>query len=499
MTISGLLTGARLLDADGEQDLLVADGRIAAIAPAGRLPAAGVERIALGGRFVVPGLWDSHVHFTQWVVRRQRFDLSGCTSAADAIATVAAVLERPEVRSGSTVLVGYGFRDGLWPDTPSVTALDAVTGGRPTVLVSGDLHCGWLNSAAARHLGVVTSPTGILAEREWLTALHVLDSAAQPDLAAFRAAADAAAARGVVGIVDFENARNVADWPNRVAAGVTGLRVQCSIWPDLLDEAIAAGLRTGQPLDPSGLTTVGRLKIVADGSLNTRTALCFAAYGDPTQPGKDGADATDPGAGVQSYPPEEIEQLVGRAYRNGILPAVHAIGDRCNHEVLAVFERLGIAGTIEHAQLVDAADLADFGRLGITASVQPEHAMDDRDIADRYWGDRIAGAFAYRSLHDAGAALRLGSDAPVAPLDPWIALSAAVFRSRDGREPWHPEQRLPWDVALAASTRNTVAVGQRADLAVLDADPRTCDEAELRAMSVAATFNGGRATWNALT
>jgi predicted amidohydrolase YtcJ len=177
---------------------------------------------------------------------------------------------------------------------------------------------------------------------------------------------------------------------------------------------------------------------------------------------------------------------------------VHAIGDRCNHEVLEVFGRLGIAGTIEHAQLVDVRDMANFGRLGITASVQPEHAMDDRDIADRYWADRVGGAFAFRSLLDSGAMLQLGSDAPVAPLDPWIALSAGVFRSRDGREPWHPEQRIPLDAALAASTRTTVSVGQPADLAVLDADPRSCDAAGLRAMPVAATFVAGRMTWNAL-
>jgi predicted amidohydrolase YtcJ len=166
--------------------------------------------------------------------------------------------------------------------------------------------------------------------------------------------------------------------------------------------------------------------------------------------------------------------------------------------VLDVFERLGIPGTIEHAQLVTAGDVTRFGTLGVTASVQPEHAMDDRDVADHHWAGRTDGAFPYRSLHDAGATLHLGSDAPVAPLDPWIAMAAAVFRARDGREPWHPEQRLPIDVALAASTRSRMAVGEVADLAVLDADPTTCSEPELRAMPVTATMVAGRMTWNSL-
>jgi predicted amidohydrolase YtcJ len=136
-----------------------------------------------------------------------------------------------------------------------------------------------------------------------------------------------------------------------------------------------------------------------------------------------------------------------------------------------VMEANGLQGRIEHAQLVRSEDFPRFGRLGIIASVQPEHAVDDRDVTDVYWADRAGRAFALRTLVDEGARLILGSDAPVSPLDPWVSIAAAVTRTRDGREPWHPEQSLTLAEAIAFSTRSTIEPGQPADIAVLDADP----------------------------
>jgi len=135
-------------------------------------------------------------------------------------------------------------------------------------------------------------------------------------------------------------------------------------------------------------------------------------------------------------------------------------------------------------QLIRDADLPRLAALGVRASVQPEHAMDDRDVAERYWAGRTSRAFAFRALLDAGAELAFGSDAPVAPLDPWITMAAAVTRSRDGREPWHPEQSVSPLEALAASTRELPG-----DLVVLDADPTVPQN--LRAMPVHATMVAG--------
>jgi predicted amidohydrolase YtcJ len=486
-----LLQSARLLGSNELSDVRLAGDSIAEITPAGARVEAGVETVDLDGRVLAPGLWDEHLHFTQWTVRRARFDLSGTDSAA-------AVLDRLRARlvagfEPGTFVTGYGFRDGTWADAPTLRSLDEVAGAVPVVLISGDLHCAWMSTAAAVRLGARLDDRGVVREGPWIEALAMLEKSTTPTPATFREAAEAAARRGVVGVVEFENTDNIADWPARVAAGVDALRVEASVWPDRLDAAIEAGHRTGDVLDDRGLVRMGRLKVVVDGSLNTRTALCWDPY-----PGR---DPDDPHArGIQSVTPEELRALLRRALPAGILPAVHAIGDRANAQVIDIFEEFGAAGTIEHAQLVSAADFARFGRLRLVASVQPEHAMDDRDVADRHWAGRTDRAFAFGSLHAAGATLRLGSDAPVAPLDPWIGIAAATGRSRDGREPWHPEQRIPLEVALAASMRDrtTVAVGDAADLAILDLDPHAAKPEQLRELPVAGTMLGGRWTWRGL-
>jgi predicted amidohydrolase YtcJ len=236
-----IIRGARLAGHDGPRDLELRDGLIAAVSPAGTAPAvSALESVDAGGRWLMPGLWDAHVHFTQWVVRRQRVDLAPADSAAAAVAIMRAALATRD----DAVLVGYGFRDGLWADAPTLAALDAIAPDRPIVLISGDLHCGWLNTAAGRVLGATLPEDGMLREFEWIGTLDRLDLDSQPDAAAFRAAADAAAARGVVGIVEFENTDNQTAWPQRVADGVTALRVETSVWPDRLDDVIRRGPAT---------------------------------------------------------------------------------------------------------------------------------------------------------------------------------------------------------------------------------------------------------------
>ena len=199
----------------------------------------------------------------------------------------------------------------------------------------------------------------------------------------------------------------------------------------------------------------------------------------------------------------ETDELVGwlrRASSAGLVPAVHAIGDAANAQALDALELVGCGGSIEHAQLLDAHDVDRFARLGIVASVQPEHAMDDRDVVDRLWAGRSERAYVFESLVAAGVRLQLGSDAPVAPLDPWVAMAAAISRSRDGREAWHPEQRLVASAALAASTggRATVEVGSVADLVVTEVDPLAASDDQLRRMPVVGTVLAGRWTHRTL-
>ncbi|MCP2284667.1 hypothetical protein APR04_003590 [Promicromonospora umidemergens] len=475
-----LLTGARLVGHTEPVDLLLRNGRVRAVAPSGTLAggdlggaAAGrgegagpVERLDLDGRTVLPGLWDKHVHLTQWALVRRRLDLSGASSAAEAVRLVRDRLAEGPPDPGAA-LVGYGFRDGLWPDTPAAALLDAVAGAVPVVLVSGDLHCAWLSTAGLRFVGVGSHPTGVLRESEWLPLSAVVDRVADHLADTWVAdAAAAAAARGVVGVVDLEIVDNRTVWRRRFAGGFDALRVRAGVWTPWLDDVLAEGLRTGDVLPGTGgLLEQGPYKVVTDGSLNTRTAYCHDAY-----PGLAGPEAH----GILSVPPDDLVPLMKRAHHGGLRCAIHAIGDHANALALDAFAATGARGSIEHAQLLDAADLARFAELGVVASVQPEHAMDDRDIADRHWAGRTGRAFPYGALDDAGAVLALGSDAPVAPLDPWLAVAAAVSRSRDGRSPWHPEQRIGLRTALAASTDGRglfPTAGGPADLVVLDADP----------------------------
>ncbi|MBU1589272.1 MAG: amidohydrolase family protein [Actinobacteria bacterium] len=461
-------SSARLRDLRlGERvvDIRIADGLIAEITPG--------SGAGLGG-WVSPGLWDHHVHFTQWALTSRRVDLAGATSAREAADVIAGIRDRD-------LIVGANFRDAVWPDSPSAELLDAATGGTPAVLVSADLHAVWLNSAALQLFGHAGHPTGLLKEDDAFAIHARLDTVSDEIVDGWAGdAAAAAARRGVVGIVDLEMAWNRGAWERRIAAGHDALRVEFNIYTQDLDRAIAEGLRTGDRLHE--LLTVGRYKVLTDGSLNTRTAYTWEPYEDGSH-------------GMLTVPPETLLPLMRKAFDAGILPDVHAIGDHANTLALDAFEALGVAGRIEHAQLLAERDYPRFAQLGVEVSVQPEHAMDDRDASERYWSGRTGRLYPFRSLLDSGATLLFGSDAPVSPLDPWIGMAAAITRERDGREPWHPEQRITHAEALAASTRSTIAPGQPADLVITGIDPRHASNDDLRAMPVLATLLGGRFTY----
>ncbi|MCS0605565.1 amidohydrolase [Streptomyces sp. LP11] len=450
-------------------------------------PHTGERVLDLDGRVLLPGLWDAHVHMAEWANARHHLDLAG-TASARAVADL--VREQAAGAPGGTILFGYGFRDGLWPDTPHKSLLDAVHPDRPTALLSADLHAAWLNSAALALAGRGDHPTGLLREHEAHETLAALPKApAHVVDARVAEACRAAAARGVTGIIDFEIGGAVDDWRRRTATAPPALRVAAAVYPNGLDAALAQGLRTGTGIGPhGGLVRVGPLKLFTDGSLNTRTALCHDPY-----PGLEGtADAH----GIGETAPGELVRLMRRAAAHGIEPAVHAIGDRANTVALDAFATVRCRGRIEHAQLLSPEDLPRFAELGVTAGVQPRHATDDRDVADRHWAGRTGRAFAYADLLAAGARLEFGSDAPVSPLDPWLAIASAVSRTHDDRPAWHPEQRLSVPDALAASARGRrlVRVGDAADLVVVDVDPLTADAATLRAMPVHATMTAGRWT-----
>ncbi len=482
------LTGAERLDPFGDDlvDVHLAGGMIADIAPAGALPRRGAVVEAAGG-WVIPGLWDHHVHTVQWALVAQREALGRARSAAEAAAIMARAPVLPDGRR-----VGTGFRDALWPDAPALALLDDVTGDVPTYLINADVHSVWLNSAAFRREGVALDDSGLLREEPAFEISRRLNAADPLDGDRLvTAALDEAASRGIVGVVDLDMAWNAEAWVRRLAAGFDATRIRFGIYPPQLERAIAEGLETGDALDPAGLIRVGALKIITDGSLGTRTAATARAYpGDPHN------------HGVLTVAPDALVELMTRATGAGLECAVHAIGDVANSHALDAFAATVATGTIEHAQLVAHADIPRFARLGVSASVQPEHAIDDRDMTDSIWSGQTGVAYPLRSLAAAGTNLLFGSDAPVAPLDPWAAMAAAVFRTRDGRPAWRPDEALDAGTALAASTaggsstRATLMPGDLADLVVVDRDPLAVDETALRGTQVQATLLEGRLTFS---
>ncbi len=472
--------------ADDPVDVHLADGRVTDIAPAGALPRRGLV-VDGGGAWLIPGLWDHHVHVVQWALAAQREPLGSAASAAQAASLMASAPVLPDGRR-----VGTGFRDALWPDAPSLAMLDGATGDVPTYLINADVHSVWLNTAALRREGFPLDGVGILREEPAFEISRRLNAVA-PEVAdplVERMARDAAA-RGVVGLVDLDMAWNEDAWARRTSAGFDALRIEFGIYPEFLDRAVAEGLRTGDVARgaASDLVRVGPLKVITDGSLGTRTAACSHAYpGDPRN------------HGILTVDLATLLELMTRATGAGIASAIHAIGDVANTHALDAFAATGAWGTIEHAQLVSHADIPRFARLGVGASVQPEHAIDDRDMTDAIWAGQTAQPYPLRSLAELGANLLFGSDAPVSPLDPWAAMAAAVFRTRDGREPWQAHQRIDAATALGASTHGgsaspaRIEPGARADLAICAHDPLRASEGELRGMAVAATLLGGRLT-----
>lgn len=442
--------------------------------------AAAGEELDADGRWLLPGLWDRHVHAGMWARARTRLDLRQTTSAAQVLDVVSSASPGPEPAEPAEPLVGFGFRRAGWPDTASVAALDAVVGERPVVLIAGDAHSAWLSSAAARRLGAVAGD-GLVEEGDWFAVAGDLDHAlglSEVSDAEIAAAMREAAALGVVGIVDFEFDSAWQVWPGRVARGIDLVRVQAACYADTLDAVLAAGHRTGAVLDGSGLVTMGPLKCISDGSLGTLTAHCR----DPYPSG---------GHGAQNIGPTELSALLTRARRHGLTAAVHAIGDAALGIALDAFETSGAQGSIEHAQLARPGDIARLATLGLEASVQPAHLLDDRPLVAHTWPGRDRDCFPLRSMLEAGVSLALGSDAPVAVLDPWLAIDAAVARSTPGDDPWVPQQCLTRAEALAASTNgNRLRPGEPGDVVLLEEDPW-----EVSRPRVARTVVGGRTTW----
>jgi predicted amidohydrolase YtcJ len=457
------------------------------------------ERVDLRGRCVLPAFTDAHVHFPTWSLARRDVQLDGVASLEEALARVAS-----HPRHGEW-LRGTGWRDALWAAQPTRAALDEVTGDTPAALWSKDYHSLWLNSAALARAngdldvpgGVVErdetgAPTGLLREESaWTFRKRFVTVSEDEWVAATRDGLKVANARGVGAIHDKDGWLGAHAIFARIHER-DGLTLR--VWQSLPHERVGelAELRLRSRLGDDYLR-LGYLKAFMDGTLGSQTAWMLD------------------GSGVVITSGAELAEIVRAGAAAGWPVAVHAIGDRANREALDAFAAtrdvwapLGLRQRIEHAQCLDRADLPRFAELGVACSVQFSHAPSDRDLAERFWGDRLDGTYAFRSLLETGAVVANGSDAPVEELDPLAGIAAGVRRTIDERPAWRAGDAVTIEQALHATTvapawlagderrRGTLLPGRLADVVVLDRDPVACTPDELPELEVVATMVGGR-------
>ncbi len=523
-----LFTGGRIYTLEPSspvaEALAVRDSRVVATGRSADLQdsCAGFPRVDLGGRTVVPGFVDSHIHLPSCGITLHQVDLRGAPSLAEAVGLVAAAVRR--ARPGTWVR-GRGWNKNTWPEQrfPAKGDLDPISPDHPVALSSRDGHLLWVNSAALRLAGIDQrtpnpsggeiprdgrgQPHGLIKEEArrliWKVMPPVDDETIEQGILT---AADAMHRLGIVGVHSFvgteayEGAPAFAAYQRLQARGTLRLRVWITLPVHALADAVGSGLRTGFGNE---WLRVGPVKIFADGTLGSQTASMLEPFDG--QPGN---------TGIAIYTRDELADLVGRAVAGGFWCAVHAIGDRANRWVLDAYEthadasrHLGARHRIEHVQILHPDDLPRLAHLRVVASMQPIHATSDRDVAERYWGRRSQYAYAWRSLLDRGTVLAFGSDAPVETPDVLQGVYAAVTRRRataaDGTS-WYPQEALTIDDALRAYTvgaayasgqedsRGTLAVGKLADFAVLDRDIMRAPPEALLHTRVEATAIGGK-------
>ncbi len=458
------------------------------------------EKIDLDGRLVVPGFFDSHIHFYEWALKRRHLQLDDLSSLDELLARIK---KSAQPLAPGQWIIGQGWNETEWtlPHQPSRASLDQVAPNHPVLLWRCDLHLAVANSAAL-HLASIDEttadppegrierdgagePTGILRELAInLVRRAIAAPAAGQIIEAFKDGIGALHRFGITSIhdirlmADSDGASSFRCFQQLEQDEQLDLRCWMSLPSHQLDDIIGLGLRSGFGSD---CLRIGHIKFFADGGMGARTAWMIDPYLDAER-------------GMPLMDMHVLANDIEKADVAGLSVMVHAIGDRANREIINIFENLKAQRDknptpqappyrhrIEHVQMIRPEDIKRLGRLDLALNVTPGNMILDINLIDQIVADKGQWAYAFRQLMDTGAPVMFSSDCPVCSPDPLLAIHAAVTRQRFDGTPergWYPKARISVAEALNAYTSipaevhnapllGSIAPGKKADLAIL--------------------------------
>jgi predicted amidohydrolase YtcJ len=487
---------------------------------------ASTRVIDAGGRLVLPGFNDAHVHFVSGGQQLDAVDLNDATSAEEFVKRVAQQASKTPKKQWIT---GGDWDETKWSPAqlPTKEMIDAVTPDNPVFLNRYDGHMSLANSIALRLAGVTAStpdppggsivrdaqgnPTGALKDAAMGYVFKVIPPLSHDQrLHAVQRALSHAASLGVTSVQDMNpEYADIAVYSELLDRGQLTTRIYAAPLITQLDDQVKIGIRRafGSPY-----LRIGALKAYADGSLGSATAYFFEPFAD--QPNNHGLLSDE------MHPISLMHDRMMKADAAGLQLCTHAIGDAGISAILDIYTDLvkvhGKADRrfrIEHAQHMAAKDFARFADLGVIASVQPYHAIDDGRWAEKRIGhDRASRTYAFRTFLNDGVRLAFGTDWNVAPLNPMLTLYAATTRATlDGKNPngWFPEQKLTVVEAVQAYTmgsayaefqdqeKGSITPGKLADMVIVNDDIFQIDPVKIRDVKVTKTIVGGKVVWEA--
>jgi len=528
-----IITNAKVWTVDSElpnaQAVAVLGGRIVAVGSNAEIDAwrgPSTHVIDAGGKLLLPGFNDAHVHFVSGGRQLDAVDLNDATSPEEFVRRIA---EQAKKTPKNEWITGGDWDETKWSlaKLPTKELIDAVTPNNPVLINRYDGHMSLANSIALRLAGVTAStpdppggtivrddkgnPTGALKDAAMDYVLKVIPPLSHDQrLHAVQRALGHAASLGVTSVQDMNpEYADIAIYSELLDRGQLTTRIYAAPLITQVDDQVKIGVRRAFG---SSFLRIGALKGYADGSLGSGTAYFFQPFND--QPGNRGLLSDE------MHPISLMRDRMMKADAAGLQLCTHAIGDAGISAILDIYSEIekthGKADRrwrIEHAQHMAAKDFDRFAQLGVVASVQPYHAVDDGRWAEgRIGRDRASRTYAFRTFLNEGVRLAFGTDWNVAPLNPMLTLYAATTRATlDGKNPggWFPEQKLTIAEAVQAYTmgsahaefqetdKGSITVGKLADMVLLSDDIFSIDPTKIREVKVLRTIVGGKTVWNA--